>query len=100
MSGFKQGAGDVARAAYGDIADTYQAVLQGNALPHASLTGDMVEISGPAQDIPQSYEAALREHQALEQADQQAGQFGLSQEAEHNIDAMGQAMDPSEPDIS
>jgi hypothetical protein len=99
MSDWKQGIGDVARAAVADIGDAYQAVLQGKAPLQTHLTGDMVRTAVPAEDIPQSYEAALRQHQAMEQAGDFPGRDATSLESEPAVGATAQAIDRSEPDI-
>lgn len=75
MSGFKEGVGDVGRSAYENIGDTYQAFLQGRLAPEATMTGDMVTTQ-PAETIGQSYEAALREHEAAEQQEQLDNGYG------------------------
>ncbi len=74
MEGFQEGAGVVGRDAWADIGDSYQEFLTADATvgPPDAMTGDMVHTGPEAEPLPQSFDAALHQHQAMVEAEQQA----------------------------
>jgi hypothetical protein len=100
MSGFREGVEDVARSAWENIGSSYHAVLTGSPMPASHLTGDMVTVH-PGEEMVQSYDAALRQHQAMEEADHRAAAEAMQydRQAAQDIGAAERTLGNNEPDL-